>query len=367
MEELHSILDLAQRFQDPQFDLVRRYYSISHLPATELRMNDAAWRQAMTAFGVERRHVEKQHIVSVRDVHLGHEALFNPLRANRIKTPTGLAAADLIDRERIQDGCIWCGREHASEFTDEFGTVRSPDGRVTAHGNWARSSPISGVVRGDETMHNLLRLSKPEFVSLFIVAEQYMIQARRLEAEARFFLCFLNGGPKSAAGVPHCHLQVLGRTDRQFGYAETVRVRCPPDYWSRLESIHESLGLRISDGKSTAWVNIGPVKERDFVIASRDVETGASFVFELLQVLYQNGTNNFTLASIPRPDYLTGKTGTDSECGFPGWPPVLWRLVDRGDVRARHSDIGGAELFGSAIIATDPWAVVRWFRPDAGG
>ena len=102
MEELHSILDLAQRFQGPQFDLHRRYYSISHLPATELKMNDPAWRQASSAFGVERSRVESQHIVSVRDVHLGHEALFNPLRANRIKTPSGLLAADLIDKERLE-------------------------------------------------------------------------------------------------------------------------------------------------------------------------------------------------------------------------------------------------------------------------
>lgn len=364
MEELHSIFDLAGRFQGPQFDLHRRYYSVSHLPATALTMNDPAWRQASTAFGVERGHVQNQHIVSVRDLHLGNEALFNPLRANRVKTPSGSSAADLIDKERILDGCTWCDREHDSEFIDAFGAVRSADGRILGHGNWARSSPISGVVRGDETMHNLLRLSKPDFVSLFKVAEQYMIQARNLAADARFFLCFLNGGPKSAAGVPHCHLQVLGRADRQFGYAETVRLRCPPDYWARLESIHESLGLRLSDGASTAWVNIAPVKERDFVITSPDIETGASFVFELLQVLYRNGTNNFTLAAIPSPDYLTGKVGAS---GFQGSPSVLWRLIDRGDVRARHSDIGGAELFGSAIIATDPWAVMRWFRPDGSG
>jgi hypothetical protein len=362
MRAIRSIIDLAAQVEHPRFDMLRKFYSIASLPAVRLNMNEPAWQQASAVFGVPRADLENQNIVSVRDLHLGTDALFNPLRASRVKPPSGLPAADLIDDERIREGCGWCEGGHGTDFVDAFGAVRSPDGRIEARGNWARGCAISGVVYGDREMHNLLRLSKEEFVGLFTVAEEYIRQSRTLLPSAHFFLCFLNGGPKSAAGVPHCHLQVLGRTDRHFAYAETIRARCPEHYWQSVEAVHRDIGLRLGDAESTAWVNIVPVKERDMVVAAPSFKSGASLIFDMLQVLYAHGTNNFTLAAIVSPSYVRGGGAN----GFHDWPAILWRFVDRGDMRARHSDIGGAELFGSSIIATDPWqlagTMVRWAR-----
>lgn len=357
MKDVASVLELANHVSRPEFNLLREFYSVGQLPAVDLRMNESAWQEASAIFGVPRAQVEKQHIVTVRDLHLGHEAMFNPLRLNRVRPPGGRPAVDLIDEERRREGCSWCDNGQNTEFLDDFGSVYSSDCRIRARGNWARGCAISGVIYGDEATHNLLRLSKTDFVELFVTAERYMVKARTQLPAAKFFLCFLNGGPKSAAGVSHCHLQVLGRTDSHFAYAENIRERCPSDYWPRLEAIHQEIGLGLNNVGSSGWVSLAPMKERDLVFITPSIERGAAFVFDVLQVLYANGTNNFTLAAIPSPAYFCP---SDTGHSFWGWPPVLWRFVDRGDMRARHSDIGGAELFGSTVVATDPWLVARW-------
>ena len=45
----------------------------------------------------------------------------------------------------------------------------------------------------------------------------------------------------------------------------------------------------------------------------------------------------------------------ESWAGF----PALVRIVDRGDLGTRTSDIGGMEMFAEAIVASDPFAVHR--------
>jgi hypothetical protein len=352
MRELTRYVDL------PHCAELRALFDVSLTPAIELQLSDAGWRDASDAFGVGREDVERQFLVSVRDRHLGDEAIFNPLRARRLKPPSGAAAADLIDDERARNGCSWCQSQDMGDSLDAFGLVRSPDGRVVARANWARSAPVSGLVHGNESMHNMLRLSLADFQTLFRTAEEYIRRSRHRAPDVHYFLCFMNGGHKSAAGVAHCHLQVLGQALRHFAYADVVRSRCPSDYWQRLQTIHTGLGLSITDGTSVAWPSICPAKERDLVIVGPGLEASSAFVFQLLQRLWDHGTNSFTLAAILSPSSV----GISDDSAFRDWPPVVWRLVDRGDMRSAHGDIGASELFGSVIVSADPWDVARWLQ-----
>ena len=42
--------------------------------------------------------------------------------------------------------------------------------------------------------------------------------------------------------------------------------------------------------------------------------------------------------------------------------PLVARLVDRGDPNSDASDIAAMELFGSSVIASDPFEVARTLR-----
>ena len=50
--------------------------------------------------------------------------------------------------------------------------------------------------------------------------------------------------------------------------------------------------------------------------------------------------------------------------GWEGFPVVI-RMVDRGSLSSRTSDIGGMEMFAESVVASDPVAVHQ-ARSEAG-
>lgn len=341
-------------------------FTLEQNPAARMLMNDPAWEATHQIMGLPREDIEYQSLICVRDNHLGTEALFNPIRARRVRKASGSDPALILDRELEKNGCPWCepDRWHAQQrdmWTDDFGEAYSSDGRVRAAANWARPTPISGLVLGDENMHNLLRLTKEEFLSLFEAAESYIHLARKKRPEARYFMIYMNGGRKSAGSVPHAHLQVVGRMDRHFGFPERVIAQCPPNYWANTQAIHDMLGLAVTDIQKDvhAWASLVPTKERDITATSPSIMAGADAIFDALSTLRQHGTNNFSLVAFLSPAAWTH----NPDSRFASWPNVLWRIVDRGDLRARHSDIGCLELLGeSTVVASDPFQVAQWLR-----
>jgi diadenosine tetraphosphate (Ap4A) HIT family hydrolase len=356
-----SLLELAWRISEPAFDDVRALYRVRSCAATRMTFDEAGWADATKVFGLGRNEIEQQTMVFVQSLHLMNEAVLNPLRGRRTGTRHPPDAAGLVDRELREKGCRWCDENgwhvsRESRLQDDFGTVVSEDGRFRGSANWARLAPVSGLVYGDEDAHNLFRLTELDFCALFETAASYIAKARAQQPATRYFVCFLNGGAKSAGSVAHAHVQVVGRDDRHFGLAEQVARYCPQDYWNRLATLHHRLGLARKNGPSMAWANLCPVKDRDITILSPDLATGASVVYNLLQSLIYRGTSSFSLTAILKPD-----VESEVDAQFGDWPGVVWRLVDRGDMRAAHADIGSLELLGgTAAVATDPWDVAAW-------
>jgi len=145
------------------------------------------------------------------------------------------------------------------------------------------------------------------------------------------------------------HLQVVGRTDRPFGYLAQVQRRCPSNYWRVVREAHEELGLAVSAGPCCAWANVVPVKERDITVLSPTLLDGAVFTGVLLRTLMRHGTKNFSLAAILKPD------------------GVVWRILDRGDPARPNADWGCMELFGSNVVATDPFVLHDLLRKAVSG
>jgi hypothetical protein len=46
--------------------------------------------------------------------------------------------------------------------------------------------------------------------------------------------------------------------------------------------------------------------------------------------------------------------------------PLIARLVDRGNPLSTTSDIAGLELFGSSVVASDPFEVARILQAQTG-
>lgn len=326
-----------------------------------MRMSDYVWAKSSPILRAPRAAVEQQQLVMTRDVARGTEAIFNPLRSRRV-APSSATAPSTPAADRDKKPCPWCDRSawHVANTdlsADAFGAVYSSNGRVRAGPNWARQAPVSGVVFGDEKMHDLFTLSRVDFLALFEAAERYVLAARAAIPEVQYYEVFINGGPRSAASVEHAHAQVAGRHRRHFAYPEAIAARAQADYWDTVRTVHQNLGLAFAFDTGIAWANLVPAKERDITAMSTTLLGGAEMMHAILGTLMKHGTNSFSLAAILAPGYA-GALAQDGR--FSDWPPVVWRLVDRGDAHARHADIGCLELFGSGIVATDPFEVARW-------
>ena len=66
------------------------------------------------------------------------------------------------------------------------------------------------------------------------------------------------------------------------------------------------------------------------------------------------GVQSFNLALFQRPIDVV-------EEDWEGFPAIV-RLVDRGDLHVRTTDVGCMELYGSSVISSDPFAVIEAIR-----
>jgi hypothetical protein len=86
-----------------------------------------------------------------------------------------------------------------------------------------------------------------------------------------------------------------------------------------------------------------PVKEKEiFVISSaRRSEEMADTVYKLLRSYLALGVQSFNVALFQVDDYH------------------ILRLVDRGSLADRNSDIGAMELYAASVIASDPFKLAQ--------
>lgn len=357
-----SAADLATRISQPRFHAVRELYDLRRISASRLIMSRAGWDATSSVMRLPRESVENQTLVSLRDRLTGQEALVNTIRGSRSAAVVPATPPDGMEFRRASADCRWCGEWHVRRsemWRDDWDHAGLDDDRIGTRPNWARQSLISGLAFGDERMHHLEALTESDFVGLFVVGEAYLANARRIHRLARYAMLYINGGPKSASSVEHAHVQIVARKGRHFAYAEEIASRVPPDYWHRVRCAHEHAGLAVGGSGCSGWASLIPVKERDITATSRDVEEGARFMYRVWRRLARHGTRDFSLAAILSPGYLDPVHCPER---FAHWPKVLWRFVDRGDPVVRHGDIGTMELFGSPVVASDPYHVARLLR-----
>jgi hypothetical protein len=140
--------------------------------------------------------------------------------------------------------------------------------------------------------------------------------------------------------------------------AERYRRETGGDYFGDLTAAHRALGLAAEIGPIARFASLTPVKEREIVLLApaSDGLSGiaASLAQTLLVMLDSMGVQAFNVA-------VFGPTLGDVDERWAGFPLVA-RLVDRGDPNSDASDVAAMELFGSSVIASDPFEVARTLR-----
>ena len=330
----------------------------------------------------------RQRIIRVTNRWTFEGATFNPLRSRRPgsgatqATKQAPAQAGPLElppelRERIAatEGDDFCDPEHRTP-ADSFGRVHGR--HVVTAANVAKAEGWHSVAIFDR--HDPLAIDNALIADLLAVAGEWAQRAHEADEAARYFFLLWNCLQRAGASLIHGHAQMtLGttmahaRVESWRAAAARYRQETGGDYFADLATVHAALGLAVPvvDSPVTLFASLTPAKEREFVLLAdpwrEDGEGRQSLALESLAeplaaalevMLHTLGVRAFNVAIFGPP--LPGDPRAAEWADF----PLVARFVDRGNPLAPTSDIAALELFGSSVIASDPFDVARSLRAE---
>lgn len=306
--------------------------------------------------------VLQQTIIKVTNPVTLEATLFAPLRARRpIDGPA--ATGGLALEIAASEGDPFCH--------PETGTPAEPSGRirgarVVTGANAALADGHHAVIVFEA--HDPLAFDTELVTDVLRTGRAWAERARELDPSSVNYLLIWNCLWRAGGSIVHGHAQALLGSGRHYARIERLRrdvagyaeATGGGDLVEELVAVHRSLGLTIelADGV-TLVANLTPVKERELLVvgtAGMD-ETDVRFADGLARTLvaYRDriGVRSFNLA-LWRPPI-------DGAAGWEQVPPIA-RLVDRGSLAHRPSDIGAMELYATPIVGSDPYELIDALR-----
>jgi len=352
-----TVLDLPARIVALEGDAAERVAGLldvamiegSAVPSPELE----PWVEA-TFGSVEA--VRHQPIVRVTNRATLESTIFAPLRARR--PMDGAGAGDLAAEIAATEGDPFCH--------PETGTPAETDGRVrgrhmTTGANAAQADAHHAVLVFDR--HDPLAFDAELVTDLLVTGRAWADRTHAADPEATAYLLAWNCLWRAGGSIVHGHAQaVVGRgrphaaVDRFVRDAAAHRAATGRHLVADLVAAHRDLGLAVDADGVSVLAHLTPRKEREVLVVGppdgdeRDPAFAAAVTRALLAYRDRLEVRSFNLALWRRP---LGAT----ESRWDGIGPLV-RLVDRGDLFSRSSDIGAMELYGTPIVGSDPYEVV---------
>ena len=339
----------------------------------------------------------RQTVVRVINRWTYEGAIFNPLRSRR--PGSGTTQADLTPRpplpagegvvrsaggelgerprldvatelrERIETtlGDDFC--EPAIHTpADTFGRVRGK--HVVTAANVAKAEGWHSV--GIFDRHDPLAIDEALVADVLDVAGQWAQRVREADAAARHLFILWNALWRAGASLVHGHVQLAlspvaaqAKVELWRDAARRYHAETGGDYFADLAAVHRALGLMAGTGKLDWFASLTPVKEREVDVLAptyRDATLDPAELGVLAEPLAV--TLRVALDTMGVRAFNAVVFGPPLGGAEPGWEsfPLVARFVDRGNPLSPTSDIAGLELFGTSVVATDPFDVARALR-----
>ncbi len=302
--------------------------------------------------------VRRQRIVKVTNRVTLEGALFNELRARRPQEAPSAIDGDLRATVRDSLGGPFC---HPTEGTpaDSFGRVRG-QWAVTAS-NVAKYDGWHGVIVFDE--HHPLRFTAEQVSDYVETSQTWARMAHGADPEACYPFFIWNCLWRSGASILHGHAQVTVTRGMHYARVEGWRLAAlryrqkhQNNYFADLVAVHRALGLAVEHGTATILPSLTPLKEKETHIVAPNLNDDLkSAMYAVLSTFTERlGVTSFNLALYQPPLARTPERWDDFPC--------VVRVLDRGDLRSKTSDLGSMELFGQSVVATDPFWVADGLR-----
>jgi hypothetical protein len=330
---------MVEQLAEESRELFTRFYSFG-ISTSSLVIPREMEDWVKERFGSLER-VERQRIVSVKNKFTGEHSLFNELRLDRpIESKAVIELEELTEREN----CKFCNPETHTP-ADTFGRIKG-DYSITA-GNIAKYASYHSLIIFNE--HNPLEIRREWIADYLRTAEQWFAEVSEPRGRKLHKFLLWNCLWRSAASIIHGHMQVTA-TEEQYGKLEVLEKVAADyerafnaSYFDELYEVHRSLGLARENKGERILVYLTPIKEKEIFVISRAAKSDemADTIYTLLSSYLQMGVQSFNLAIFQLGGYH------------------IVRLLDRGSLEDRNSDIGAMELYAASVIATDPFKLAQ--------
>jgi len=306
--------------------------------------------------------VQKQRIVKLLNLITMEGALFNALRGTR---PTDFSREeDVLSAIERTRGGPFCQPEQMTP-EDTFGRIR---GRhcITAS-NIAKYDGYHSLVIFDE--HNPLCITRERVHDYVATAMRWAKRAHNEDVSAKYFFLIWNCLWKGGSSIVHGHMQLTLGRGMHYARVEHWRRQAllyqlghGDSYFDDLYRIHKALGLGMRLGDTRVLASLTPIKEKEVLLISPsrwvDNDDFKDAISTVLQAYTTDlGVQSFNLALFQRPIDSAEENWDDF--------PAMVRIVDRGDLTIRTTDVGCMELYGSSVVSTDPYQVIGALRSTA--
>ena len=343
--QLSDIVEALSPYERASFDRIYSYsLADAHLraPATM-----APWIQR--TFG----HVDKvetQQIVRVSNKVTGEGTLFNALRA-RLPIRSALETNSDFVSELEDD--IW-KNPLTSTPEDLFGRLSNHAGITAAN------------IAKYDAAHSIIIFSKPHPLAFTLesivaqtqLAQEWIAAAHREDEDAIYPYVMWNCLWRAGGSIVHGHTQVSLARGRHYSRIERLRQDAARykaaqhrSYFDDLRMTHIALGLGKESNGVFTGAHLTPLKEKECLLIADELNANlASAMYAVLATFRDSlGVQSFNMGALIPPIAPTN----ESWDGF----PVVIRIVDRGNLGTRTSDIGGMEMFAESVVAADPFLV----------
>jgi hypothetical protein len=268
---------------------------------------------------------KKQKLIFINDKILGKSAIFNLSRKKRPQPNI---------ETQIQEKDPFCNYQTETP-PDEIGRLENKSSVTVS--NLSKMADYHSLVIFKK--HNFSDLNEQDFLSAINLAQEWFEKIQDLDNKIKTKIFIWNYHFRSGASVLHPHFQLLAYKsfllkvqelkEKLENYQKNFQSHYFEDYFNLMTKVN----LAKENDDLKVWVSLTPKKERGLNFYG-DLFKGAKFLWEILQKLFQTGTQSFNLF------YLL-----DLNYGF---------FVDRGETSKLNSDFGALEIFGIKIISSDP-------------
>lgn len=301
--------------------------------------------------------VTKQHIVRVTNMVTNEEAIFNKLRARRpIELQDGKSIADLIAEPHRHDPF-----HSPADNTPEDSFSRVVGRHCITASNVAKFDGLHSLVIFNE--FNPLNFSQEQMVDYFSVAWEWAQRAHTLKPQARYFCLIWNCLWRAGSSIVHGHAQVMLTKGRHYAKVDWLRraaleykQRYGSNYFADLFKVHRSLGCALERDGVKVIASLTPFKDNEVMLIAQELNLSVKErIYEVLACFRDRlGIASFNLCLVTPPL-------SETEESWEGFP-IIVRVVDRGNLHNRDSDVGGLEIYASSVVASDPFELIQQAR-----